>query len=79
VFCLDVVVVCRYISSSDMFLCSSSWSCIGVLHILWHLGICCVFSLYVFLVFGRTVVSCMYVMIVKLMLGNLVSYFWHLE
>jgi hypothetical protein len=29
-FCLDVVVVCRCVSSTDVFLWGSSWSCIDV-------------------------------------------------
>jgi hypothetical protein len=33
-FCLDVVVVCRCVSSTDVFLRGSSWSCIDVVCVL---------------------------------------------
>jgi hypothetical protein len=31
--CLDLVVVCRYVSSIDCFFCGSSWSCIDVVYV----------------------------------------------
>jgi hypothetical protein len=33
-FCLDVVVLCRRVSSTDVFLWGSTWSCIDVVCVL---------------------------------------------
>jgi hypothetical protein len=30
IFCLNIIVVCTCVSSTDVFLCGSSWSCIDV-------------------------------------------------
>jgi hypothetical protein len=33
-FCLDVAVACRFVSSTNVFLWGSSWSCVDVIHVL---------------------------------------------
>jgi hypothetical protein len=35
-FCLDAVIVCRCVSSADMFIWGSSWSCIDI----WVVSVC---------------------------------------
>jgi hypothetical protein len=57
-FRLDVVVVCRCVSSTDVFLWASSWSCIEACVLLPYRYVT-VFLLFMFLVFGRIVVSYM--------------------
>jgi hypothetical protein len=59
-FCLGVVVVCRYVSFADVRL----WGFILALYrcrmCFVGLRVCdCIFTLFVFLVSGRNVVSCM--------------------
>lgn len=55
-FCLAVVVVCRYDSSTHVFLWSFSSPCIACFV---GLPVCdCVYYLFAFLVFGRNAVSC---------------------
>jgi hypothetical protein len=37
--CLNIVVVCRCVSSTDVFVWDSSWSCVGVVCVFWPGGI----------------------------------------
>lgn len=57
-FCLGVVLVCEYVSSADIFLWGfflALYRCMCFVG-LWVCG--CIFTLFVFLISGRNVVSC---------------------